>query len=64
MKEMAGIPLDESSEFTDTAGYILSKKLDLFGLLEKLYTVKAITSDQRMALSLPWWRIGSVAQIW
>jgi len=59
MKEMAGIPLDESSEFTDTAGYILSKKLDLFGLLEKLYTVKAITSDQRMALSLPWWRIYS-----
>lgn len=57
IKELANIPLDEPSDFTDSAGYAISQKLDLFGLLEGLYTIRELTDSQRKILSLPWLRI-------
>lgn len=57
MKEMAEIDLNDPSDFTDTAGYLIARKLDLFGLLENLYTIRKLDQLQREVLSLPWWRI-------
>ncbi|SSV50698.1 Uncharacterised protein [Acinetobacter baumannii] len=57
IKELANIPVDEPSDFTDSAGYAISQKLDLFGLLEGLYTIRKLTDSQRKILSLPWLRI-------
>ncbi|WP_175181346.1 SIR2 family protein [Achromobacter aegrifaciens] len=57
IKILANIPVDEPSDFTDSAGYAISQKLDLFGLLEGLYTIKQLTDSQRSILSLPWLRI-------
>lgn len=57
MKELAGLPHDDPSELTDTAGYVISEGLDLFGLLEELYTIRDLTPDQKSVLELPWWRI-------
>lgn len=57
IKKLAKIPEDEPSDFTDSAAYAISEKLDLFGLLENLYTIREITDYQRKILSLPWLRI-------
>lgn len=57
IKDLANIPTDEPSDLTDSAGYAISQKIDLFGLLEGLYTIREITDSQRRILSLPWLRI-------
>ncbi|MGL4408262.1 MAG: SIR2 family protein [Zoogloea sp.] len=57
IKKLSNIPEDEPSDFTDSAGYAISQNLDLFGLLEGLYTIREITNSQRKILSLPWLRI-------
>jgi hypothetical protein len=40
MKELAGLPKDDPSDFTDTAGYAISEGHDLFGLLEELLQLR------------------------
>lgn len=57
IKKLAKIPENEPSDFTDSAAYAISEKLDLFELLENLYTIREITDSQRKILSLPWLRI-------
>lgn len=57
IKKLAEIPEDEPSDFTDTANYAITRKLDLFSLLEGLYTISELTEDQRKVLALPWLRI-------
>ena len=57
IKKLADIPEDETSDFTDSAAYAISQNLDLFGLLERLYTIRELTDFQRKTLSLPWLRI-------
>lgn len=57
IKKLANIPEDEPSDFTDSAGYAISQKLDLFGLLEGLFTISKLSDSQRKILSLPWLRI-------
>lgn len=57
IKKLANILEDEPSDFTDSAGYAISQKLDLFGLLEGLFTISKLSDSQRKILSLPWLRI-------
>lgn len=57
MKELSGLPKDDPSDFSDTAGYVISEGYDLFGLLEELYTIRKLSPEQESVLKLPWWRI-------
>lgn len=57
IKEFAGMSEDYTDDLSDLAGYAIRQNLELFELLEGLYTIQTITEEQRKILSQPWWRI-------
>lgn len=57
IKHLVDIPIDDPVDFSDAAGYAISKNFDLYGLLEGLYTVRVLTDHQRKVLSHPWCRV-------
>ena len=57
IKELSHLQEDVLAELSDAAGYAISQNLELFDMLEDLYTIKEISEGQRKVLSQPWWRI-------
>ncbi|MFC3074436.1 SIR2 family protein [Shinella pollutisoli] len=57
VKKLAKLDEDDSADLMDAAGYALKQGADLYGLLEGLYTIRALTPLQRAVLAQPWRRI-------
>lgn len=57
VKKLAKLPDDADSDLLDASGYALSQGVDVYGLLEGLYTIRQLTPEQREILSHPWRRI-------
>lgn len=57
LRKLVALEDDESSDLTDVAAYAIGMNYDVYTLLEKLYTIKEISADQRLLLDQDWFRI-------